>query len=195
LQRFSKSNHPIKNLNPLVDNHFPLNIPVKPYIKHYLHALYGSTIIFTPNNYFGIVLASLLQRPLRHHYPPTVLTYRVFDKFDDTLTVYLPKWWLTKYEFGHTLTNNQIISVNKLFEERFEEDLLKACSLAAIYNVEIKQALEEFCMRHNISIEEHITYETLRKKEYRKRMQILKENIPLNRPTFYKVKSLDKKTA
>ncbi len=154
-----------------MDNFTPLNLPTKPYLKAYLHALYGSPVIFNADNYFGIVMMGLLERPVRHQESPKVLKFRVFDKFDSTITIYLPKWWLTKYQFGHSLSNNHIISINKLFEQRFEEDLFKHCNLASIYKIDIKKAIEQFCVQHLIVIEEDISYDALKKKEYRYRKE------------------------
>jgi hypothetical protein len=154
-----------------LSTHYPICLPTKAYLKPYLESLYGSPVIINPNNTFGVLLSSLLHRPRRLHERKDVIEYRVFDKFNTQLLVYLPKWWLTKYEFGHTLEEEQIISLNKFFEEQFEERLVEHCSLAIIYHVEIKKALEEFCWRHKIEIEEHITYDALKKKEYRARKE------------------------
>jgi hypothetical protein len=156
-------NRSLSLLQPDLKNYYGLSIATKPYIKGYLETLYGNPIIFSRDNYFGMIMAGLLCRPVRHQHAPKVLEWRVFDKFTDSVKVYLPKWWLTKYECGHTLTNNQIITLNKLFENRFEEDLYKHCDLAIIYNVQIKKTLEDFCWQHHISVEEDISYEALQK--------------------------------
>ena len=181
-----------------MENHYSIVIPTKPYIKQYLQALYGSPVIFNSSNCFGIILASLLERPYKSHKRKNILSFRVFDKFDTELHVYLPKSWLKNYKYGHTLRDQNIIGLNKFFENQFEEDLYKACELARIYKVELKKAMEEFCWRHCIEIEEHISFEALKKKEYRYRMEkekqkqntLLKHPPLLSRPNFTLLKKI-----
>lgn len=153
----------------MLAGYFPISLPTKPYLKPYLETLYGNPVIINTQNTFGVIVHSLLTRPRRLHEKKEIISYRVFDKFDTQMKVYLPKWWLEKYEVGHTLEEEQIISLNKFFEERFEEDLTTFCKLSIVYKVEIKKSLEDFCMRHRIEIEEHITYDALKQKEYRAR--------------------------
>jgi len=154
-----------------VESYYPLIIPTKPYIKQYLQALYGNPVIFNSSNSLGIILVALLERPFKSHKRKDILSFRVFDKFDTPMHTYLPKSWLKNYKYGHTLSDQNIIALNKFFENQFEEDLYKACELARIYKVELKKAMEEFCWRHCIEIEEHISFEALKKKEYRFRIE------------------------
>jgi hypothetical protein len=97
------------------------------------------------------------------------LHYRVFDKFDTKLNIHF-----SSYQKEICLNEHSIISFNKFFEERFEEDLCKHCELAMIYKVEIKKSLEEFCWRHHIEIDRDITFDALKKKEYRHRESLKK---------------------
>jgi hypothetical protein len=46
----------------------------------------------------------------------------------------------------------------------------------SLTGIEFKDALEDFCKRYNIEIEEDITFEALKKKEYRERKK-LKEKL------------------
>jgi hypothetical protein len=154
--------------------YFSIEIPTKPYLKQYLESLYGDPITFSTDNYFGISLLGFLEKKF-YRKQTEAITHRQVDRFTSPLKVLLPKWWLTKSDFGTEIPEKNIILLNKLFEERFEEDLCKHCLLFAAVGVEIKIVIEEFCRIHNIEIETHITAEALKKKEYRYRISKQKE--------------------
>jgi hypothetical protein len=43
--------------------YFTLKILTKPYLKKYIHSLYGKTVIFSSANQFGTIMMALLDRP------------------------------------------------------------------------------------------------------------------------------------
>jgi DNA primase len=98
--------------------------------------------------------------------------YDGFDQFSTPLHVYLPSYWLKSYQYKTEIPKCNIIYLNKHFEEKFEEELCRHCFLLNLFGIEIKEALENFCKRHNIEIEEDITFEALKKKEYRERKKL-----------------------
>lgn len=147
---------------------FLIKIATKPYLKKYLYHLYGEPLVFSTCNYFGMSVAAFLQRPYEFHKPAEELRRRT-DKFNDQLEIFLPERMRAK-RFSHDLTDKHIISLNKLFETRFCEDLCKWCELGTIYNVQYKKNLEDFCWRNKIEIPEDITYDAIKKKEYRFRI-------------------------
>lgn len=93
------------------------------------------------------------------------------------MQMYFPRWWMLQAHFGLDLPPQNIILLNKLFEERFEEDLAKHCRLQEICGVQIKHSMEEFCNLHNIVVDEDISEDALKKKEYRTRQQFSKDFI------------------
>ncbi len=153
--------------------HFELTIPTKPYLKKYLHSLYGDPLIFTIENHFGICIAAFLHRPLLFHHRKELLKMRT-DKFEATLTIRLPFTILTERRGGYDISDRYIITLNKLFENRFEEDLWRFCIAMNLRKIETKDAIELFCSIYNISIDEDITFDALKKKEwrFRKKMEI-----------------------
>ncbi len=153
--------------------HFELTIPTKPYLKKYLHALYGDPLFFTIHNHFGICIAAFLSRPFQFHHRKELLKIRT-DKFEDQLTINLPMAFLTSRQAGFDISDNHIITLNKLFENRFEEDLWRFCMAMNLRKRETKDAIEDFCCVYNISIDDDITFEALKKKEwrFRKKMEI-----------------------
>ncbi len=156
-----------------MQNYYALVIPTKPYLKEYLYTLYGNPIYFNHENYFRKVLEALLERPGRTHKYIKEILYANHLNYTDGLEVYLPRKESPRKQ---TLSPNSIIAINNLFEERFNEDLHKHLELAAIYKVERKKAIEEFCYQHHITIEDQISFGALKKKADRFREKKKKKN-------------------
>lgn len=152
--------------------HYTIVLPTKPYIAMYIQSLYGNPVIFSSENYFGMSLLGFMERKFYFRQNETYV-HRAFDKLTHPLKLYFPRGWLTQSHFPYDLPTQNVIKINKLFEERFEEDLSKHCILMNLCNVDIKQAIEDFCSIHGIDIGEddksHITFDALKKKEYRTR--------------------------
>ncbi len=157
-------------MSSLNKSYFTISIFTKPYLKKYLETRYGSPITFTTDNYFGMSVVSLLERPLHIHKKKEFIRLRT-DRFEDKLIIHCPISFLSKYRYGVDITDEKTISLNKLFEEKFEEELTFFCQILSICGVEIKDALEEFCKNFNIDIGTDISYDALKKKEYRFRQK------------------------
>lgn len=157
--------HPLKS-------HFGITIPTKPYLSKYLQSLYGSPIVFSTKNYFGTSLLGYLTT--RMYFQAETITHQKFDSFNTFMNVHLPMHWLYQYKFKTQIPKCNVIYLNKHFEERFEEDLSRFCSMHAKQGMQIKDALELFCRIHSIEIDEDITYDALKQKEYRSRKEIQK---------------------
>lgn len=112
-------------------------------------------------------MAAYLEKPLEFHHTKEQLRCRT-DKYSEPLQIHLHKSILTKRRgLGFDISDASTISINKFFETRFNEDLKKWCELGTIYKVEYKKNIEDFCMRHRIELEYDITFEAIKKKEYR----------------------------
>lgn len=148
-------------------SHFGITIPTKPYLSKYLQSLYGSPIVFSTKNYFGTSLLGYLTT--RMYFQAETMTHQKFDSFNTFMSVQLPRHWLYQYKFKTQIPKCNIIYLNKHFEERFEEDLTRFCILYTQQGGQIKNALEAFCKNHSIEIDDDITYDALKQKEYRAR--------------------------
>jgi hypothetical protein len=98
------------------------------------------------------------------------LKHRI-DKFDQFILI-VSSCLDVKNDKWEVAQVGNISYLNKHFEEKFEEELCRHCFLLNLFGIEIKEALEDFCKRQNIEIEEDITYEALKKKEYRERKKL-----------------------
>ena len=155
--------------------HYSITIPTKPYLKKYIESLYGKPVVFTQDNYFGMSLTGFLNRKffVRHN---ESITHKRFDEFSAGLQLYFPRWWITQSHFGTDLPKMNIIYLNKTFEERLEEDLSRHCIILDLIGIQIKDSIEDFCKMHCIEIDEDITMDALKKKEYRFRKNKYSEN-------------------
>jgi hypothetical protein len=146
--------------------YFSLQVLTKPYLKKYFNRLYGDPLIFTEKNYFGITLMPHLERPADLQRKKEFIRLRV-DRYDASLIVHCPMTFLTRNKYGFAISDESTISINKLFEERFDEDLFRFCSMLNLVGIDRKDAIEEFCSIYNLDMEFDISYEALQKKEYR----------------------------
>jgi hypothetical protein len=156
--------------------YYSLHIPTKTYLRKYITSIYGDPIVINTSHYFGLTIIAFLERKFFFRQKQTVV-HQKFDVLNDQLTIKLPTWWMKQSHFGTDIPQQSIIYINKLFEERFEEDLSKFCAVYNAVGVEYKDAREEFCKLYNIELEEDITGEALKKKEYRYRENSLKNFI------------------
>jgi hypothetical protein len=115
------------------------------------------------------------------HDAPKILRQRV-DTFDSFMDIYLPKGILThkdneayvKVKGGFEISDQHTIILNKLFETKFAEELWKMTTIMNILGIETKDALIEICNTYGIVIDDDITFDALKQKEfrYRKKMEI-----------------------
>lgn len=151
--------------------YFTVKILTKPYIKKYLQAIYGDPLVFTTKNFFGSILIGLLDKSSPSRESKKVLRMRL-DKFTTTLEVYCPTWFLREHKYGFNISEAHMVAMNKLFEQRFTEDLYKFCHVLNICGVNLDDALEEFCRCHKIELDVDATMDGLKQKEYRYRKHL-----------------------
>lgn len=155
-----------------------VTIQTKPYLKKYLHTLYGNPLRFTSDNEFGMTIAAFLHRPVSRLVSTKkgkeALRMR-FDKYDTSVELYLPNAFRSERRGDYQIEDENVIIVNKLFERKFVDDIWSKCNLMSILGVEIREALTLLMDTYNIVIDEDISMDSLEKKEYRhrKKMQIL----------------------
>lgn len=146
---------------------FTLRLPVKKYIQKYLTTLYGPTIPATMDTDIGFVvlntMASRIEGKVARGYN------KEFSNFKSaivTFTVPFHYFYLTKKE----LSIHTCILLNRYFETKFLDELSSFISMRGIKgNGGYCKAIEEFASFYNIEIEEDISFDGLKKKEYRHR--------------------------
>ena len=154
---------------------FTFRLPVKKYIQKYLTTMYGPTIPATMETDIGFVvlntLASRLESQVCRGYN------KQFDNGkngDITFTIPFHYFYLTKKE----LSIHTAILLNRYFENKFEEELSR---FVHSRNTEgwgkYKKAIEDFAAFYNIEIEEDISFDGLKKMEYRHRKKNIENSL------------------
>lgn len=146
--------------------YFTFRLPVKKYIQKYLTTLYGETIPAQMETDIGFVvlntLASRLEGKVCRGY-----NNQFKNPWQSTITFTVPYHYfrLTQKE----LSIYTCILLNRYFENKFEEALITYIEKSMLKGKGYKQSIESFSELHRIEIEEDITYEALKKMEYRAR--------------------------
>jgi hypothetical protein len=151
--------------------YFTVKILTKAYLKKYIHSLYGRTVIFSTSNQFGTIMMALLERPNIQRESKEKIKIRL-DEYKCELLIFCPIWFIQKNMYGFDISENHMISLNKFIDQRFTEDLYKFCFILNKCGVSLEDAMEEFCKTHSIEIDEDITLDALKKKEYRYRKHL-----------------------
>jgi len=152
-------------------DYFQFTLLTKPYIQKYLYAKYGKPIVFSVDNYFGTTILGFLTKKI-YKLKETKIEFRKFDQFTTPVEIYFPSYWLRNYKYKTDLTKENVIYLNKNFEDRFEEDLTRHCYYLNLMGVDYKDAVEDFCKEYNIEIDVDISFDCIMKKEYRVREAI-----------------------
>lgn len=143
---------------------FTFRLPVKKYVQKYLTTLHGETIPAIMETDLGFVvlmtLSSRLEGKVCRGY-----NNQWKDPYKSTVTFTVPYhyFYLTKKE----LSIHTCILLNRYFETKFEEDLSRFVDSFMVKGGKYKSAIEAFAEIYGIEIEDDISYEALKKMEYR----------------------------
>lgn len=144
---------------------YSIHLPVKTYVRKYLETIYGNPVIIDGRSEFSDVILAKLSSSLHSFLSPTDLELRL-NRFTDKVCIKIPiHYW---YKLNNTIDQHNIVRLNRYFENRFEQDFCYAVSLAvSMAKQERKTAIENFADRHAIDVEVDITFDALKKMEYR----------------------------
>lgn len=145
---------------------FTFRLPVKKYIYKYLTTLHGDTIPAQMDTDIGFVilntLASRIEGKVCRGY-----NGQFKNPWQSSITFTVPYhyFYLTKKQVSvHT-----VILLNRYFENKFEQDLINHVEKELLIGRKLKAAIESFASFHGIEIEEDISFDALKKMEYRSR--------------------------
>lgn len=145
---------------------FTFRLPVKKYIQKYLTTLHGETIPAVMDSDFGFVvlmtLSSRLEAQVCRGYNDQFFWDNPY-KGTVTFTVPYHYFYLTKKE----LTKQTCIMLNRYFETKFEEDLARFIDNFTVRGGKYKAAIFAFASVYNIELDVDISFEGLKKMEYR----------------------------
>lgn len=163
---------------------FSVKLPTKAYLKKYIEILYGSPVSFDTSSYLGKIIAVVLDKNVFPERSRKVI-HKTFDVYDKELTIFLPIRWLEKYYYGTDVNAKKVVYINKLIEDKFEEELFMYCQALDLLGIERKDALLEFCAKYELEIDEDITFECIKKMEYRIRMKYSTKSVSYSSPLVH----------
>lgn len=141
-----------------------IEIPVSPYIKKYLIAVYGEKYKLSLKDDFGILVLNCLQKK-------TYYQYKV--EKDDRTTSFPVKISISQFEkYGCLIKEQQLYEIHKTLDSQFRESIYRASIINNVrFNIEFKESIWAHLESYDIT-EEDIRWDTIRKDFNRKKTRI-----------------------
>jgi hypothetical protein len=153
---------------------YTLGVPTKSYIRKYFNCLYGNPIPLSHKTDFGdTLLTKFITSPIiRVNKKELAIASK---DLNDKISFQLPIDMIHRLETQPT--DQQVFGINRYLENVFETDLCMFVACANFFGIERKVSIEKFAAMHRIVIEEDVTYEALKQKEYRFRKSSTSKNM------------------
>lgn len=150
--------------------HYKIHLATKPYLKKFLHAIYGDPLFIDPATDFGDIIITKLSSDLHCNLDKHDIDVRM-NRLTDKVTMFLPIHWWYKLKCNQ-LSQHQVIRINRYFENVFEKEMHEVVQRAHSWmGIERQIAIECFAENHKIELDKDITFEGLKKMEYRYRQK------------------------
>ncbi len=171
------------------NRYFKIAIHVKPWVKKYIVANYGDTILISMKNPGSMVLYSFLQKqniPFRDN-------QEVMDRRFDQLTqsFYLLIQRRDQYKHGLYIHKNNHLLINNYFELEVYRRIFHQCDTYAKVKMSRESAVEDFCGQNDIELHKDISLEAVLKADQRHRA---KKNLKKDRAILSTEKNCQKIT-
>lgn len=156
-----------------------VKLPCKPYIRKFVEALYGNPVRADHSTNLGCIINLTLEKTI---YENRQFRNPVHKDIRDSISVLINHWQFQR--LGFDFSNENILVINRILENSFEESLYQFVRNHVKEGVRFKgykEAIEQFADSYGIEIEEDISYEGLKKKEarFRNKVDSRKENYSL----------------
>ena len=158
---------------------YSIRIPAKPYIAKFAARRYGNPVGINNSTALSALIRGLLHKPgfdIKHS---TVKENLRLKYFTGHILCEAPLSQMP--QIGYALTTDHIIQINAFLEEDFKERLQLFVAKTANWEARrsgIDQAIEAFAAYYSIQLEEEITFDGLKKMEYRARTAPGRQSFP-----------------
>jgi hypothetical protein len=146
---------------------FSITIPCKSYIKKYCVVNYGDPIFLSFNSSFGDTVLTKISSPDILIVNKDAISI-AFRHFNAKLKFVLPFHWFGRV--STELSEQQIFRINKYIEGLFKDDLYSFVRISSWNGISRKKAILFFTDFYDINIGEELSYDALKKAEYRRRV-------------------------
>lgn len=164
---------------------FAVNIPTKSYLRKYLHKRYGYPVVINNRTLIGSVLVAFLKKKVYSDRSNATDLQNTFATLTDRLECVVSRDEVFYGNCGLHIEQEKVILINRYFAAQFEEDVHRFCQQHITNNGRhpgYDRALEKFADMYDIEFDVDITFEALKKMEYRYRKK-LEENHTANVPS------------
>lgn len=155
---------------------YSVKVPIKSYLKKYIHAKHGTDLPLNYRTTYGTLILCLLEKDYfsinMGKQKKEVRVSLITDEIEFTAPLN------TMQYKGHSLTSDKVIAINRFFEDCFIEDLYRYCKdnkKNTAWRPGIDKAIYAFAEVYNIEVETDISFEALKKAEWRHRMKLEKK--------------------
>lgn len=147
------------------NRYYKVPIQVKPYVKKYIHSMYGDNIFISLQDPLSIVLYAFLQKKNIHLLKDTAKFDSRYNELKANIIMMVPK--RDQYKHGLFISPQNHIIINHFFEQELTKALYCYCTSFEKAGLKRKNAIEEFCREHAIEIDRDISIDAITKAVYR----------------------------
>lgn len=163
-----------------MNHHYTVSLPVKAYILRYVHTVEGKPIYFDSQSMLCQVIRAYLQNRNKSGLSRQQMQTAVSTR-DALLEIKVPLNAKNLKVIGYYISEDNVVLINRFLEQCFETALqkfIKEYTAKATSNRfrDYKGAYLAFAEHYNIVLDEDITYEGLKKIEFRSREKKIAEN-------------------
>lgn len=150
---------------------FAVNIPTKPYLRKYIHKHFGHPIVLNHRTLFGSVILGYLQKKVYSDRSNSRDLQSTFSQFTDRIECVISQNEVYFGNGGLFIEPAKVLVINRYFANQFEHDLYHFCKQNTTQGryAGYDRALYQFADKYGIEMEEDISFEGLKKMEYRYR--------------------------
>lgn len=152
---------------------FFVTVPTQTYISRFLTSRYGQVIPIHEKTLLGKDLLNMIRYPLGCQLSSSQRNL-LYGHYNDQLKLSIPL--KLKNSVVHDLSIEHIVTINQYLKKYFDTQLCQFCiqhiNSERKNKVGYKQAIEIFARMHKIDLEEDISYECLKKSDYRFRQKM-----------------------
>jgi len=159
-------------------------IPTSPHLRKFLSVEYGNPVKLDNGSLLGVVIISLLSKGNFHVALKPNQKKKLVDSFTVSFSCIAPISLMKDY--GHTITSDKIIQLNRFYEHLFYEKMfvfIQHRLNIGKRKLGVQDAIIEFCNYYDIELDREISYDALKKKEWRwrtKQKNIIRAFVPSN---------------
>lgn len=173
---------------------FTFSIPAKPHIAQFTHQRIGQPVFINNDTAVGSMCIALLQKKTFNTQLDAHGKHNHFLNYTSRIFLAMPV--SQYYHLGSKFNQDHIIHINRFLQLQFEESLRLFVDTAVDHRQRYRnldEVLELFAAKWSLEIDHHISYDNLKKIEYRTRKKSSVEALKIcsqNRDTFWPVLSV-----